>query len=194
MKKIILGIVIGLAVIGIGIVLMLKGNGNTASNSNTAAGTDLAAVPDDSHLLANLQSAGLDALSAEGTVLHIHQHIDLIINGQAVEVPAAIGIGSTFISPLHTHDTTGILHVESPVQKDFKLAQFFTEWGVTLSDTCIGSNCVDDTHKLIVAVNGTPVPHVDDIILKAHNEIEIWYGDKNATPELIKSYTFPSGL
>ena len=56
----------------------------------------------------------LPALAAEGTVLHIHQHLDVFDNGKRVTVPAGIGIGDTFISPLHTHDTSGVVHVESP--------------------------------------------------------------------------------
>jgi len=197
MKKIVLGVIVGIVVIGGGILLMLKGNGNSSNNNSAGQPVitnDFASVPDDATLLANLKAAGLDALGAEGTVLHIHQHIDIVINGKNVEIPGHVGIGTTFISPLHTHDNTGILHVESPVQKDFKLTQFFQEWGITFNDNCIGTNCADDSHKLVVGVSGAPVAHVDDIVLHAHDEIEIWYGDKNANPDLIKNYEFTGGL
>ena len=53
-------------------------------------------------LRARLQALGLPALAQEGTVLHIHQHLDLYVNGRRVTVPAGIGIDDTqgFISPL----------------------------------------------------------------------------------------------
>jgi len=196
MKKTLLvcGIV---AIIAVGIGILLLKYGNATSVAPTAAPlitNNFSDVPKDAQLLANLKAATLDALSSEGAALHIHQHLDIVINNQTITIPAEIGIGSNFISPLHVHDTTGVLHVESPVIKDFTLGQFFTEWGVTLSDTCIGSYCVDQNHKLIVAVNGNPIQRPQNLVLKAHDEIEIWYGDVKINPNLIKSYAFASGL
>ncbi len=66
------------------------------------------------HLAARLQTLGLPQLSQEGTVLHIHQHLDVFVNGKPVTVPGGIGIDDNrFISPIHTHDPTGVIHVES---------------------------------------------------------------------------------
>jgi hypothetical protein len=202
MKKIIISVLVIAAVVGIGIFLLKNNDKNSDSNSsnsstNTADVTpsnDLAPAPKGDELKANLKTAGLDALSAEGTVLHIHQHLDIVINGKAVGVPMNLGIGTDFISPLHVHDDSGVVHVESPVQKDFTLGQLFTEWGVPLTDTCDSTYCNDDTHKLVVAVNGQAIiGKPQDLVLKAHDEIEIWYGDKTLVPEFIKSYTFPEG-
>jgi len=193
MKKVIISVAVALVVIGGGIFLMLRDNGQAPAGNSTSLNNDFSAVPGDTELRANLNKAGLDALTAEGSVLHIHQHLDLVVNGQNITIPAEIGVSTAFISPVHTHDTSGIIHVESPVQKDFKLSQFFTEWGIDLNDKCVGPNCADATHKLVVAVNGTPVDHVADIVLHSHDEIEIWYGDKNTNPDLIKSYNFPEG-
>ncbi len=49
-------------------------------------------APEIANLRARLADIGLPALSAEGTVLHIHQHLDLIVNGSPVTIPAGIGI------------------------------------------------------------------------------------------------------
>jgi hypothetical protein len=187
MKKIITILGILIVIVAAGIYLSNKDGKPVVSN-------DFAAVPTSSQLTNNLQKAGLEALSSEGTVMHIHQHIDITVNGQDLTIPADVGVAQTFISPLHTHDTSGVLHVESPAQKDFKLGQFFDEWGVTLSDTCIGTNCADDSHKLVVGVNGTPITNVHDYVLKSHDEIHIWYGPKDQTPELKKSYAFSADL
>lgn len=77
-----------------------------------------------------LRALGLAPLREEGQVVHIHQHLDLFVDGKQVTVPANIGIdaGGGFISDLHTHDTSGIMHVESPTQRSFTLGQFFAVW------------------------------------------------------------------
>src|SRR2546429_6945096 len=66
---------------------------------------------------------GLPALSAEGQVLHTHQHLDVYVHGTHVPVPAGIGFDAQlrFISPLHTHDASGVVHVESPTVRPFTL-------------------------------------------------------------------------
>ena len=74
-----------------------------------------------------LTALGLPALAREGRALHIHQHLDVFVEGRRVTVPAGIGIdpAAGFIAPLHTHDATGVVHVESPSAKPFFLGQFF---------------------------------------------------------------------
>jgi hypothetical protein len=73
------------------------------------------------NLKARLASIGLPALSAEGEALHIHQHIDIVVHGKPVVVPPGIGVSQRerFISPIHTHDTDSIIHIESPVVQVF---------------------------------------------------------------------------
>lgn len=202
MKKILIIAAIIIVVLGAAVLLFVFGGGQTASNTSTSTpqangpaqvNNDFSHVPGDQELLNNLKVAQLDALNSEGTVMHIHQHLDLIVNNQTVAIPSEIGVGTNFISPIHTHDATGILHVESPVQKDFTLNQFFQEWGIDFSNNCIGKNCADNSRKLVVAVNGNPVSDVSHMVLSPHEEIEIWYGDKNTNPDLIKSYNFPQG-
>ncbi|MBU6429399.1 MAG: hypothetical protein KGR26_10340, partial [Cyanobacteria bacterium REEB65] len=110
-------------------------------------------------------AAGLHEGSMEGMKLHIHQHLDVYYNGQHVTVPALIGIGDngSFFAELHTHTTSGTLHVESQVIKDFRLGQFFIEWGVPLK----GATVYD---------NGVRVPHPEQLILRDKQEIAILYG------------------
>ena len=186
MKKFIAIVVILAVIVGLGIYFANQ-------SSKPAVLNDFSAVPNDTQLMNNMKKAGLDQLATEGTVLHIHQHLDIIVNGQSITIPAGIGIGSTFISPLHIHDTSNILHVESPVQKDFTLGQFFDEWGVDFNNNCIATNCADDTHKLVMFVNGNPVTDLRGYVLKSHDEIYIWYGPKDQNPDVIKSYNFPEG-
>src|SRR5579885_3157574 len=141
MKNTIIIILVAIVIIGFGVVLFKYGN-NQPGSANV-----LAQAPNDFDLKTNLQKAGLDQLPAEGTLLHIHQHLDVVVNDQYLTIPAGVGIGTTFISPIHTHDISGVLHVESPVVKDFKLAQFFDEWGVQFNDNCVANYCTDANNK-----------------------------------------------
>jgi hypothetical protein len=53
-------------------------------------------------------------------------------------------VGSPFavvFSPIHTHDTSGIVHIESPTVRPFTLGQFFDVWGVRFTSDCIGGDC-----------------------------------------------------
>ncbi len=63
-----------------------------------------------------LDALGFPRLQMEAEVLHIHQHLDIYVNGHHATVSALIGIDAqeNFISPVHTHDATGIIHIESP--------------------------------------------------------------------------------
>ncbi|MGD6746043.1 hypothetical protein ACOKM3_29940 [Streptomyces sp. BH106] len=83
---------------------------------------------------ARVHAAGLKMLDSEKLTMHIHPHLTVYAGGRQVTVPADIGIDRSGrkprYSPLHTHDTTGTVHVESAVWRDFTLGQFLTEWGV----------------------------------------------------------------
>jgi len=143
-------------------------------------------------------AAGLPMLGAEGTALHIHAHLDVIADGTPVEVPADIGIDvpAQKISPLHTHDTTGVIHVESPTKSaTFTLGQFFDEWQVSLSPDHIGGLTTDSTHQLKVYVNGK-VQSGDPtkIVLAAHDEIAIVYGTAAQQTNVPSSYQWTNGL
>ncbi len=91
-----------------------------------------------------------------GTVLHHHVRLFVYVDGQPVTVPMNIGLSQTAASPLHTHDTTGTLHVES-ADLNFApvLGQFFDVWGVYLTKDCLGGRCGDGTNQVRVFVNGT---------------------------------------
>jgi hypothetical protein len=152
------------------------------------AGTD--------QLQERLQALNLPALPAEGTVVHIHQHLDLYVDGKHVTVPALIGIGQTFISPLHTHDTSGVLHVESDKQRSFTLGQVFGVWGVPLSANQIGGLQAGGAKQLRAWVNGNPFAGDPSTIgLASHEEIVLAYGTAAQTPKPVPSrFAFPPGV
>ncbi len=144
---------------------------------STLPGLQTAAPPwnnGDANLPDKLSLVHVDALSHEGVALHIHQHLDVFVNGERVTVPALVGIyDNSFITEVHTHDASGIIHVESPKNREFSLAQFFDEWGVRLSISCLGRFC-GDLHWWL---NGKPQAGSPALlILRSHQEIVIASG------------------
>jgi len=121
-------------------------------------------------------AAGLEPAPQEYHVNHVHAHLDVFIDGKAIVVPAGIGINiedpevvyfedvgsyggiemcdQPCISPLHTHDASGIIHTESADPKPHTLGQFFVEWGVELSATCVGEHCAPT--PIAVYIGGEP--------------------------------------
>lgn len=153
--------------------------------------------PELAHLRARLASIGLPALGAEGSALHIHQHLDLFINGSTTTIPAGIGINEAagFISPIHTHDTSGIIHVESNTIRNFTLGEFFDIWGVRFTKDALGGYLTSATSTLQVYANGSLVSgDPRSLVLAPHQEIVIVYGTKADMPKTIPSaYSFPAG-
>jgi hypothetical protein len=142
------------------------GDGGDESTSDSAA-EDVPEwlAPDDP--VERTVAAGLEPAVREHLQTHRHAHLDVFVDGEPVLVPAGIGIDITnpgvqtfddpisyggieecdqpCISPLHTHDETGILHTEAVANDLLTLGQFFTEWDVRLEDGCVGEFCDADT-------------------------------------------------
>jgi hypothetical protein len=124
------------------------------------------------HLRARLEALGLPAKA--GTSLHTHEHLDVFVNGKRVIVPAGIGIGESLVSPLHTHDASGVIHVESPTVRSYSLAEVFAVWGVRLTKTCLANECGEG--KLHFFVDGKPAADPNRIVLTHHLEIAVAFG------------------
>lgn len=147
----------------------------------SATGTDSSPPwPAPTDVRAAVGRSGLPLLRSEGSVLHIHAHLDVFVDGKAVPVPAGIGIDERggAISPLHTHDTSGVIHIESPTQSTFSLAQFFSEWNVTLTASQLGNRtATNGSPPLRAYVNGQQVTgNPGALIFHGHDEIALVYG------------------
>jgi hypothetical protein len=178
------------------------GSEPTAGTNTTSEGTsEITPWPAPPDAMAQARAAGLVPEDAERLEHHVHAHLDVFIDGDHVVVPAGIGINiddpavkdftvagapgyggidppcdQPCISPLHTHDITGVLHTESATDVDNTLGQFFTEWDVKLDANCVDTHCMPDT-KIAVYVDGEAV-HDDprSITLSDHKEIAIVIG------------------
>jgi hypothetical protein len=147
---------------------------------------------------------GVSANTSEQLAYHIHAHLAIYINGAAKTIPWGIGIaqpwqtqpdgnGGTFVGSggafyyLHTHDDSGVIHIESPKQVTYTLGQFFAEWNQKLSANQIGTY----TGPVTAYINGTKVSGDPSAIqLTPHEVIQLDLG-RNVTPQ---PYVFASGL
>ena len=134
-----------------------SGSSSTPQASSSAAAS-LAPIerwplPEDPMGLA--RKAGLEPLRIESLQFHVHAHLDVFEDGRPIVIPAGIGIdimdpgvkrfedpvayggieqpcADACISPLHTHDSNGVIHTESPTPTPNTLGQFLIEWDVEL--------------------------------------------------------------
>ena len=121
-----------------------------------------------------------------------------LVDGRRVTVPAGIGIDDAegFISPLHTHDESGVIHVESPDVRTFTLGQFFSVWGLRLTPRCLGGYCATGAKQLWVFVDGKRFSGDPRLLpLTAHEEILVAYGTRGQLPRPIPArFDFGAGL
>jgi hypothetical protein len=148
-------------------------------------------------LAERLRAIGIPALSPmEGTAVHIHQHLDLYVDGRKVLVPAGIGIDPAVgYAPLHTHDPSGVIHVESPTVRTYTLGEFFAVWGVRITPSCLGGYCAGGGRQLRLFVDGRAYRgDPTTLALAPHQELVVAFGTAAQLPSPIPStYQFPPG-
>jgi len=116
---------------------------------------------------------------------HIHAHLDIFVDGQPHAVPESIGIiPRTCLYWLHTHDRSGIIHVEALQAWTFTLGQFFDIWKATAKGVPASKE------KPKVFVNGRRVSvGLEQVEITPLSEIAVIYGKE---PSVIpSSYNFP---
>jgi hypothetical protein len=86
------------------------------------------------------------------STFHIHTHVTMFHNGTQIALPLAIGVinavivagtygpvvsdsGATCFYSLHTHDASGIVHIENATNPNATLGQVFDIWGEPLSSS-----------------------------------------------------------
>lgn len=117
----------------------------------------------------------------EQDAFHIHAHLTMYINGQPVQLPQGVGIASdnSCLYWLHTHDTTGVIHIEAPANHSFTLGNFLDEWANQFSSLNYPSQL--DLSGWKAYVNGQPYNgDFHKIPLEAHSLITLAYNSPNA--------------
>lgn len=145
--------------------------------------------------------SAIDMISCDSgqSAYHVHVHLSLFINGVQIALPEGIGIpnpqelrpglvnnGNCFYW-LHTHDHTGVIHVEAPAKATYTLGNFFDVWGEPLTPT----NVAGLQGTLTEYVDGVPFTgDPSTITLTPYKEITLEIGTPIVKPP---AYIFPLG-
>lgn len=170
-------------------------DGDTSSGGN---GTTIGGVPCDNSAIP----------------YHIHAHVSLLVSGRRLAVPDAIGLhnptaesnGMTFATicyyHLHTHDATGLIHMEAAAPAIFILGQLFAVWGQPLSSTNVAGH--GGTVKVFLATAKSPgwaqqtgpytpyTGNLQQLRLTSHEEVVLEVGPTFVYPPNIPAVIFPS--
>lgn len=190
------------AVVIVGVVLTNRGK--TPSNAVPSNGDHSTAIlADTSHDATGDTVDGVQSNGGEQLVYHIHAHLAMYVDGTQKLLPYGIGIvppyqlqpdgSSEFVGGgskfywLHTHDESGVIHIESPQQHTYTLGNFFAVWGQPLSSTQVGPA----KGTVTAFLNGKKYTgDPSNIPLTAHAQIQLDVG--KVVP--FQSYTFAQGL
>lgn len=139
---------------------------------------------------------GIRCDTVEFTIFHIHAHLDIFVDGKPFTVPSQIGIDpeGRCLYWLHTHDDSGIIHIESPVERQFTIGNFIDIWTRTFNNTQLFDT--NPTIALSMFVNGVKVPTDTDlrnVNINAHDEIALVFGPIQAD-KIPTRYEFQHGL
>jgi hypothetical protein len=127
--------------------------------------------------------------------LHYHAHVSLFVEGERIAIPIAVGIVDPVVSDgfatsgsclywVHTHDATGMIHIETPVAQDFTLGQLFDIWGRPLSETNVaGFGGIVSTFVDGERYEGNP----RDIVFTSRKHVSLQVGRPLSPPPM---YTF----
>jgi hypothetical protein len=80
---------------------------------------------------------------------------------------------------VHSHDDSGKLHVETPEPKEVKLGVFFQIWDVYFAEDGISTYRVNNTHEMVMSVDGVVVDSYGEHVLSDGQQILIEYVKKS---------------
>jgi hypothetical protein len=178
------------------LALTLAGCGSSASTpaglaisgpglqtSQPAVGPGKAAwKPEYTYLPQRLKQIGIPPGGEEK--FHIHAMLHIYVNGILAPLPADIGLDPAkgLESSMHTHDSTGIIHMEAPHPFNYTLGDFFAVWGVKLAPAQVGGLTGYGGDHLHFYLNGKPLSNPAALVLHRKDSVVIGYGPENSFP------------
>jgi hypothetical protein len=134
------------------------------------------------HLAERLRQLGLPPGGKE--TYHIHALLHIYVKGLLVSPPANVGLDPAkhIESSMHTHDRTGIMHMEAPHRYPYTLGDFFSVWGVKLGPAQLGGLTGLGGDKLHFYVNGKPLSNPAAYVLHNRDSVVIGYGAASEFP------------
>lgn len=136
--------------------------------------------------------APIDGVDCMGTMVsHSHSLLSIYRDGVRLALPESIGLrGCTY--EVHTHDRSGVVHIEPSVTRTFTLGQFFSVWNQPLSRVAVAGLTgpvryfvIDN--EIVTRFDGNPA----DLTFAAHKEIIIVTG---TAPSVVPKYRWPADL
>jgi hypothetical protein len=143
---------------------------------------------------------GMPCVQALSNKFHHHVHVSLFVNGVQLWMPKGSGTDKPIYSKdgwiyrakcwyyLHTHDRTGIVHIEPNSSRIFTLKNWFDLMAQPLSTTVVGPY----SGSVGVYINGMLQPGMDPntVQFSPFEEITLVIG---TPPSWIPAYIFPKG-
>jgi hypothetical protein len=131
----------------------------------------------------------------EQTGYHIHAHLTIYINGQQVAIPQGVGIATdqSCLYWLHTHDSTGVIHIEAPQKAALTLENFLDIWGQQEFSQLGFHTQLAESAGWTIYVNGNKVTgDFNKVVFQPHMLITIAYNSPGVKPDT--TYNWPPNL
>ena len=124
-----------------------------------------------------LSASEINIGSHKNIALHIHSDLKIKIDGKDFPIPTNIGIQTGIMRPIHTHDSSGEVHIEGPYARDFTIGEFFEIWNKTFNSTCIFEHCTGagNASELKMLINGQENKQFENYTMRDSDEIVIEY-------------------
>jgi len=161
--------------------LTISGPGLQTSQPASGQG-EAAWKPEYAHLAQRLKLIAIPPGGQEK--FHIHALLHIYVEGLLRPVAANIGLDSAkgLESSMHTHDATGIIHMEAPHPFNYTLGDFFSVWGVKLGPAQVGGLKGAGGDRLHFYLNGKPFRNPAALVLHKDDSIVIGYGPPSGYP------------
>ena len=160
----------------------VKDNADLCSGFDDNVDHDGDMIPDDCDSLIDTEPLELEKVCLgdhSGLAQHIHIMLVILDNGTSLTIPANTGI-DTEVCPngmhaIHTHDTSGKLHIETPDSTPVYLGTFFNIWGQPFSAEQVMHMVADANHTLTMKVDGVAYDSWDLTLLADQQVIVVEY-------------------
>ena len=131
---------------------------------------------------------GQSGAQMDPMAIHLHPELNIAMDNKSLTVPSNIGINSSLwsdhsldkygmqampemgmssMAPLHTHDDSGIIHVESSINRNYTLGEFLNVWGLKLDDKIVKAT-----------VDNKSITNLENIALRDGEKINLDIKDK----------------
>jgi hypothetical protein len=171
------------------LIYFIAGNAHPGNAQSNASSTS---IPSSANLAYPVIGGVPCDTTGHDTDYHIHAHVSIYINGKQVQIPSQVGIPTdgTCLYWLHTHDASGVIHIEAPAGRNFTLGTFLDIWGQQFSSLQYPPE-LDQSGGAgwQVWVNGKPYSgDFHNIPMQAHLLITLSYNTSGAQPDTIYNW------